>query len=113
MLPPLPPRLLPPGEYARFQPLSRTFHTAVGDHMKPVLEQCLLTHCTLTEGDVIQVAVGEPCDVYDLKVLELRPATAVSIMDTDMEADVVRARGKGGMVCCGSRLAGWDLCMHI
>ena len=48
------------------QPLSRGFHEAVGEDVKTVLEQTLMKHCTLTEGDVVYVEhAGTP---YALRV---------------------------------------------
>eukprot|EP00877_Chromochloris_zofingiensis_P011828 jgi/Chrzof1/689/Cz01g24350.t1 len=82
-------RRLEKGTYVRFQPELRRFHDEVGcdpDAMRLALEQALLQYCTLSEGDWIQVKHGD--EVYNLRVLELQPAPAVSIIDTDIAADV-------------------------
>jgi hypothetical protein len=51
-------KLLPKGEYVRFQPELRSFHEVVGSDpelLKASLEACLMGYCTLSEGDWVQV----------------------------------------------------------
>lgn len=82
-------KLLPKGEYVRFQPELRSFHEVVGSDpqlLKASLEACLMGYCTLSEGDWVQVQHGGVD--YNLRVLELQPAAAVSVIETDIAADV-------------------------
>jgi hypothetical protein len=59
-------RRLEKGSFVRFQPLSRGFHEAVGEHVKPILEQALMQYSALTVGDIVRVdALGAE---YALKV---------------------------------------------
>ncbi|GMH35773.1 hypothetical protein BSKO_03641 [Bryopsis sp. KO-2023] len=74
------------GKYARFQPVRYGFHEAIGDEMRSVLEGALMTHCTLTEGDYLELHHNGV--LHELKVVELEPRSAVSVMDTDLEVDV-------------------------
>ncbi|KAF6262501.1 ubiquitin fusion degradation protein UFD1-domain-containing protein [Scenedesmus sp. NREL 46B-D3] len=80
---------LPKGTYVRFQPELRAFHDVVGSDpevLRSSLEQCLLGYCTLSQGDWVQVAhAGE---AYNLRVLEVQPGGAASVIDTDIAADV-------------------------
>ena len=39
----------------RFQPLTRGFHEAAGEHIREVLERALMQCTVLTEGDIIRV----------------------------------------------------------
>eukprot|EP00775_Hariotina_reticulata_P010375 gene10375-10533_t len=82
-------KLLPKGTYVRFQPELRAFHEVVGadpEVLRTVLESCLLGYCTLSEGDWVQVT-HDGVD-YNLRVLELQPGPAVSVIETDIAADV-------------------------
>eukprot|EP00879_Flechtneria_rotunda_P005717 GHRR01006018.1.p1 GENE.GHRR01006018.1~~GHRR01006018.1.p1 ORF type:complete len:369 (+),score=168.11 GHRR01006018.1:324-1430(+) len=82
-------RRLPKGTYVRFQPQLRAFHEVVGtdpEVLRQSLEQCLLGYCTLSQGDWVQVQ-HDAVD-YKLRVLEVQPGPAVSVIDTDMAADV-------------------------
>ncbi|OAY62991.1 Methylcrotonoyl-CoA carboxylase subunit alpha, mitochondrial [Ananas comosus] len=53
---------------------------------KAILETTLRKHVTLLEGDVITVYYGEL--QYRLRVLELKPSSSVSILETDIEVDI-------------------------
>ncbi|GAX85225.1 hypothetical protein CEUSTIGMA_g12645.t1 [Chlamydomonas eustigma] len=100
------------GSFVRFQPLNRGFHETVSESIREVLEHALMQCTALTEGDIVRVdcsvsAVQEPSIsehmevdggqsltsnmpvVYNLLVQELLPCSAVSLIDTDMEAQVV------------------------
>lgn len=72
------------GEYAKLQPMEKAFQQV--DDIKAGLESALLTRCTLTEGDVVSVSDGET--LHELRVLELKPTSAVSIVETDLEVDI-------------------------
>jgi ubiquitin fusion degradation protein 1 len=86
-------RLLPKGERAVFQPLSAAFQRAAaadeaagGGGVRGALERALASHSVLSVGDRVGVAVaGEP---FELRVRELEPAAAVSVIDTDLEAEI-------------------------
>jgi predicted RNA-binding Zn-ribbon protein involved in translation (DUF1610 family) len=73
--------------YAKLQPETAEF-ADVPNH-KAVLETKLRQHATLSEGDVLVVQHGG-ID-YSLHVLELKPSSNVSVLETDMEVDVVPA----------------------
>eukprot|EP00878_Enallax_costatus_P007163 GHUV01007507.1.p1 GENE.GHUV01007507.1~~GHUV01007507.1.p1 ORF type:complete len:464 (+),score=177.18 GHUV01007507.1:312-1703(+) len=80
---------LPKGTYVRFQPELRAFHEVVGQDpelLRHVLEECLHGYCTLSAGDWVQVPYEGV--QYNLRVLEVQPGPAVSVIDTDMAADV-------------------------
>eukprot|EP01024_Parvocaulis_polyphysoides_P027087 TRINITY_DN24622_c0_g1_i3.p1 TRINITY_DN24622_c0_g1~~TRINITY_DN24622_c0_g1_i3.p1 ORF type:complete len:407 (+),score=68.53 TRINITY_DN24622_c0_g1_i3:133-1353(+) len=79
-------KYLPKGSYVQFQPTVASFQKEVGDEISNVLEQTLASYCTLTQGDIIHAEHNE--QVYELKVLQLQPDSAVSIIDTEMEADI-------------------------
>ncbi|KAJ6796780.1 Uncharacterized protein M6B38_220225 [Iris pallida] len=75
---------LPKGTYAKLQPQGTGF-SDIPNH-KAVLETTLRKHATLSQGDIFTVYYGELC--YKLRVLELKPATSVSILETDIEVDI-------------------------
>lgn len=58
----------------------------MADDVRSVLERSLMTCCTLTENQWVEVE--HEGTQYNLKVQELQPAPQVSILDTDIEADV-------------------------
>lgn len=77
---------LPKGTFARLQPLWAAFQQEVDD-IKLVLEATLLTHSVLTVGDEVHVTDSAGVD-HALRVRELQPADAVSVIDTDLETDI-------------------------
>lgn len=77
---------LPKATRAVFQPRSAEFQKAVGDGLREALEAALLQHSALTVGDWIEV--HHAGQIYDLRVRELAPADAVSVIDTEVEAEV-------------------------
>ena len=79
-------RKLPKGTKVVFQPRSADFQQLVGDDIREVLETCLLRHSCLTVGDWVTVVHGE--HAFDLRVKELQPEPSVSVIDTEMEAEV-------------------------
>ncbi|CAL1407131.1 unnamed protein product [Linum trigynum] len=76
---------LPKGIYAKLQPDVVGF-SDIPNH-KAVLETSLRQHATLSEGDVITVNHGVLA--YRLRVLELKPSSSVSVLETDVEVDIV------------------------
>ncbi|KAG9447633.1 hypothetical protein H6P81_013761 [Aristolochia fimbriata] len=76
---------LPKGTYAKLQPDEIGF-SDLPNH-KAILETSLRQHATLSEGDIVTVNHGERS--YNLKVLELKPASSVSVLETDVEVDIV------------------------
>ncbi|KAG2442639.1 hypothetical protein HXX76_002723 [Chlamydomonas incerta] len=81
--------LLPKGDYVRLQPMSHGFHEALGDLLKEALEAEMMTLSTLSEGDWITVHQPNTGREWPLRVQELLPGAAVSVLDTDLAADVV------------------------
>nr|CAD1834906.1 unnamed protein product [Ananas comosus var. bracteatus] len=75
---------LPKGTYAKLKPKAVGF-SDLPNH-KAILETTLRKHATLSEGDVITVYYGEL--QYRLRVLELKPSSSVSILETDIEVDI-------------------------
>lgn len=80
-------RFLKKGVSARVQPELSKFQTSVGN-IKALLEHELLLRTTLTEGDRITVR-GDDDQMYVLRVVELQPEQAVSLIDTDLEVDIL------------------------
>ncbi|CAF2712225.1 unnamed protein product [Rotaria sp. Silwood2] len=74
---------LPTAKFVRFQPQSKDFLDITNP--KAVLETALRNFNCLTKGDLI--AINYLNRNYELCVLELRPADAVSIIECDMEVD--------------------------
>ncbi|CAM6124234.1 unnamed protein product [Calypogeia fissa] len=76
---------LPKGTYAKFQAEGLDF-VDVPNH-KAVLETTLRQHASLSVGDLLTVQHAGV--EYGLRVTELKPGSSVSVLETDMEADVV------------------------
>jgi ubiquitin fusion degradation protein 1 len=74
------------GERAVFQPRSASFQQDVGEDIRGVLEAALLQHSCLTQGDWLSVPHGG--QQYDLRICELHTEPAVSVIDTDLEAEI-------------------------
>lgn len=70
----------PAGERAVFQPRSATFQADVGEDIRAVLEAALRQHSCLARGDWLSVPHGG--QRYDLRVSDLQPEPAVSVIDT-------------------------------
>ncbi|XP_054797157.1 uncharacterized protein LOC129302361 [Prosopis cineraria] len=73
------------GTYAKLQP-ERVGFSDLPNH-KAVLETSLRQHATLSQGDILTVNYGELA--YKLRVLELKPSSSVSVLETDIEVDIV------------------------
>ncbi|TKY57035.1 Ubiquitin fusion degradation protein 1-like [Spatholobus suberectus] len=76
---------LPKGTYAKLQPEKVGF-SDLPNH-KAILETCLRQHASLSQGDILTVNYGELA--YKLRVLELKPSSSVSVLETDIEVDIV------------------------
>ncbi|KAL3315232.1 Ubiquitin recognition factor in ER-associated degradation protein 1 [Cichlidogyrus casuarinus] len=74
---------LPIATFARFQPQSTAF-LEISDP-KAVLENALRQFACLTVDDIIAISYNET--IYELKVLELKPSRAVTIIECDMSVD--------------------------
>lgn len=76
---------LPKGTYAKLQADGIGF-SDIPNH-KAVLETRLRQHATLSQDDTLTVNHGEL--TYKLKVLELKPSSSISVLETDIEVDIV------------------------
>ncbi|XVF21009.1 hypothetical protein REPUB_Repub12eG0053500 [Reevesia pubescens] len=73
------------GTYAKLQPDGIGF-SDLPNH-KAILETSLRQHATLSQDDVLTVKYGEL--TYRLRVLELKPSSSISVLETDIEVDIV------------------------
>ncbi|KAK8717755.1 hypothetical protein V6N13_045012 [Hibiscus sabdariffa] len=80
---------LPKGTYAKLQPNGIGF-SDLPNH-KAILETSLRQHATLSQDDVLTVRYGE--FTYLLRVLELKPSSSISVLETDIEVDIVNPGG--------------------
>ncbi|CAG0924168.1 unnamed protein product [Notodromas monacha] len=80
---------LPSATFTKFKPLSVTFLEITNP--KAVLENALRTYACLTAGDVIAIHYNDT--VYEISVLETKPAQAVSIIECDMDVDFAPPEG--------------------
>ncbi|CAK9153604.1 unnamed protein product [Ilex paraguariensis] len=76
---------LPKGTYAKLQPEEFGF-SDIPNH-KAVLETSLRQHATISQDDVLTVNHGALS--YHLRVLELKPSSSVSVLETDIEVDIM------------------------
>lgn len=88
-------RALKRGTFAKVQPVKAAFATDVGD-VKALLERELHFRTTLSAGDELKVSDVEgalgtyaPAETYALRIVALEPDGAASIIDTDLEVDVL------------------------
>lgn len=81
---------LPKGTYAKLKSERAGFHD-LPNH-KAILETELRLHATLSEGETIRVSYGEA--QYGLRVLELKPASTVSVIETDIDVDIEALEGE-------------------
>nr|XP_043620605.1 uncharacterized protein LOC122592443 [Erigeron canadensis] len=73
------------GTYAKLQSEELGF-SDIPNH-KAVLETTLRQHATLSQDDVLTVKHGVL--TYHLRVLELKPSSSVSVLETDIEVDIM------------------------
>lgn len=76
---------LPKGTYAKLQPDGIGF-SDLPNH-KAILETILRQHATLSQDDMLTVNYGQLS--YKLRVLELKPSPSISVLETDIEVDIV------------------------
>ncbi|KAJ1916233.1 ubiquitin fusion degradation protein [Mycoemilia scoparia] len=74
---------LPKCTFAKLEPQSVDFLDITDT--RAVLENAMSNYSTLTKGDIIPFKYAGK--IYEIKVLELKPQDAVSIVETDMETD--------------------------
>jgi len=74
---------LPVATYSKFQPLSADFLDLTNP--KAVLEMRLRHFACLSKGDII--AINYNSRIYELNVMETKPAAAVTIIECDMNVD--------------------------
>jgi len=74
---------LPVATFGKFQPLSKDFLDLTNP--KAVLEMRLRHFACLSKGDI--VAINYNNKIYELNVLETKPAAAVSIIECDMNVE--------------------------
>merc|ERR1719471_982720 len=74
---------LPVATFSKFQPLSKDFLDL--SNPKAVLEMRLRHFACLSKGDIIAINYNKK--IYELNVLETKPANAVSIIECDMNVD--------------------------
>ncbi|KAL8511187.1 hypothetical protein ACS0TY_017855 [Phlomoides rotata] len=73
------------GTYAKLQTIEFGF-SDIPNH-KAVLETSLRKHATLSQDDTLTVNHGAL--TYHLRVLELKPSSSVSVLETDIEVDII------------------------
>jgi hypothetical protein len=76
---------LPKGTFASLQPMWAAFQRDVPD-IKAALEAALATHSVLSVGDVVELV--HDGSHHALRVLELAPEDAVSVIETDLEVHI-------------------------
>lgn len=77
---------LPSATFCRLEPLTRNF--AYISDTKAVLEENLKYFACLTEGDVLFVHEPNKNQAYKVKIVETKPASAVCILDCEMELEL-------------------------
>jgi len=75
---------LPKGTFARLQPFKMEYVTKL-PNQRVILERTLRSYACITKGDIIEIKFAD--DFYDLEVIELSPANAVSIIETDINVE--------------------------
>jgi len=80
---------LPKGTFVKLQPHSKTFLDI--SNPKAVLETALRYFATLTVGD--QIAIQYNSKYYKIRVVDTKPAAAISIIETDVQVDFAPPEG--------------------
>lgn len=76
-------RQLPKASFVRLQPMSKVFYDFTDP--KALLEKLLRSYSCLTKGDTVRFKYLR--NTFDMKVVDLKPADACSIIETDMMVD--------------------------
>lgn len=84
---------LPKGTFCQLQPLSSAWLDVPVELRLPVLEYNLRNYQTLTQGACIGVMYHHV--THQLRVVDCRPTSAVSIIDTDIEMDLLEPADAG------------------
>ncbi|KAJ4461534.1 putative ubiquitin fusion degradation protein 1 [Paratrimastix pyriformis] len=74
---------LPKGKFVKFQPQDPAFLEI--SNPRAVLEYVLREYTAMTVGDILSISYNRR--LYDIKVMDLRPAQAVSLFNTDVQVD--------------------------
>eukprot|EP01057_Protomagalhaensia_wolfi_P003760 Protomagalhaensia_wolfi_Nauph_80__3759@NODE_37_length_4469_cov_110_624153_g29_i0_p2_GENE_NODE_37_length_4469_cov_110_624153_g29_i0NODE_37_length_4469_cov_110_624153_g29_i0_p2_ORF_typecomplete_len317_score36_37UFD1/PF03152_14/8_1e64Fanconi_A/PF03511_14/0_11_NODE_37_length_4469_cov_110_624153_g29_i07291679 len=74
---------LPKGTFVKLQPVTSDFLEI--SNPKAVLENSLRHFATLTVGDCIALSYNDR--IYEIEIIETRPANAISIIETDVDVD--------------------------
>eukprot|EP01053_Blabericola_migrator_P013458 Blabericola_migrator_1__13457@NODE_96_length_14432_cov_203_974173_g86_i0_p6_GENE_NODE_96_length_14432_cov_203_974173_g86_i0NODE_96_length_14432_cov_203_974173_g86_i0_p6_ORF_typecomplete_len330_score56_03UFD1/PF03152_14/5_3e63Fanconi_A/PF03511_14/0_26_NODE_96_length_14432_cov_203_974173_g86_i063727361 len=74
---------LPKGTFVKLQPVTSDFLDI--SNPKAVLENSLRHFAALTVGDCIALSYNDR--IYEIEIIECRPADAVSIIETDVDVD--------------------------
>lgn len=98
-------RRLERGKFARFQPLGEGFGKRELD-LKELFERSLHQRITLSEQDIIIVRQGG--QTFEIAVRELEPESAVLILNTDLEIDVMPSEADEAMAQEAERLQAQD-----
>jgi hypothetical protein len=76
--------VLPKISFARLQPIASSFADVV--NVKAALQENLKRHATLSVGDIL--SIWSRGRAYALRVVELRPESCGSLIDTDVEVEL-------------------------
>lgn len=75
---------LPSGNFIKLQPQSVAFLDRITDP-KAVLENVLRNYSAMSVGDIFSFLYND--EIFEVAVLEAKPAAAVSVVETDVEVD--------------------------
>lgn len=80
---------LPPATYAKFKPMSTDFYHVTNP--RAMLEVELRKFACLSKGDIIAVQYNE--QIFEFKVMDLKPQNAVTIIECDINIEFDTAEG--------------------
>jgi ubiquitin fusion degradation protein 1 len=80
---------LPLGKFVKIQPQHISFLEITDP--KAVLEQAFRHFSCLSQGDIITISYNQ--QIYDILVMESKPAPGISIIETDLEVDFAAPLG--------------------